>query len=95
MISKNTHSKSSSLISGLSGGLFFLTCILVMGNGHLHEDAYILFQYSGNLSQGLGISFDVANGPAEGATDFLWMCLLGIFHRFLWEIFPLESSLRR
>ncbi|WP_186541196.1 hypothetical protein [Synechococcus sp. M16.1] len=56
-------------------------CILVMRNGHLHEDAYILFQYSRNFSQGLGISFDVVNGPAEGATDFLWMCLLGIFHR--------------
>ena len=60
-----------------------------MGNGHLHEDAYILFQYSGNLSQGLGISFDVANGPAEGATDFLWMCLLGIFHRFFMGNIPI------
>lgn len=80
MISEHIDSKIDSLIAGVSGVFFFLSCIFVMGNGHLYEDAYILFQYSFNLSQGLGIVFDVANGPAEGATDFLWMFVLGISH---------------
>lgn len=51
-----------------------------MQNGHLHEDSYILFQYSRNLANGGGIAFDRLSGHSEGATDFLWMSLLSFVH---------------
>ena len=51
-------------------------------NGFLHEDAYILFHYTENLSQHGIIAFDHTVGPAEGATDFLWMLLIGIIQIF-------------
>ena len=51
-------------------------CLAVLAVGHLDEDAYILFTYSSNLAHGHGIVWDLAHGPAEGATDFLWMVLL-------------------
>jgi hypothetical protein len=51
-------------------------CLAVLALGHLDEDAYILFTYSSNLAHGHGIVWDLAHGPAEGATDFLWMVLL-------------------
>jgi hypothetical protein len=51
-------------------------CLAVLAFGHLDEDAYILFTYSSNLAHGHGIVWDLAHGPAEGATDFLWMVLL-------------------
>ena len=55
---------------------------------HLHEDAYILYQYS-KVFPGLGISFDVVNGPAEGATDFLLMTALGLAHRIFRGYVPI------
>lgn len=67
----------------LTASLFATTAFFVMANGHLHEDAYILFQYSRNLSQGDGITFDQVSGAMEGATDFLWMALLGLMARVL------------
>ena len=51
-------------------------CLAVLAVGHLDEDAYILFTYSSNLAHGHGVVWDLAHGPAEGATDFLWMVLL-------------------
>lgn len=48
----------------------------VLTEGHLNEDAYILFQYVQNVAAGNGIVFDSLSGPAEGATDFLWMIML-------------------
>ena len=48
----------------------------VLTQGHLNEDAYILFQYVQNVAAGNGIVFDSLSGPAEGATDFLWMIML-------------------
>lgn len=48
----------------------------VLTQGHLNEDAYILFQYVQNVAAGNGIVFDALSGPAEGATDFLWMIML-------------------
>lgn len=61
-------------------GITFTTvAISLLYYGHLHEDAYILFQYSHNLSNGQGIVFDKTSGPTEGATDFLWMVLLAFF----------------
>ena len=84
-----TITKGKFILSALSGGLFFTLCFYVMKFGHLHEDAYILYQYSRSVSNGLGISFDVVNGPAEGATDFLWMTALGLAHRIFRGYVPI------
>ena len=73
----NSKALGISLILGvffLAGALFVLTF------GHLHEDAYILFQYSKKLALGEGIVFDEVSGPTEGATDFLWMTTLAFMH---------------
>ena len=69
------------VISASVGGIFFISALLILANGHLHEDAYILFQYSKKLAIGSAISFDDTSGPTEGATDFLWMAILAIMHR--------------
>lgn len=55
-------------------------CLLVAAAvvGFLHEDAYILFTYSRHLAETGQISFDLVHGPTEGATDFLWMCLISL-----------------
>ena len=42
------------------------------------EDAAILFQYSENFAQTGSITYNLNGLPAEGATDFLWMIILGI-----------------
>lgn len=44
------------------------------------EDATILFQYSENLAQTGAITYNKNDVHAEGATDFLWMVLLGFMH---------------
>jgi hypothetical protein len=41
------------------------------------EDAFILFRYVNNLVAGHGVVFNPGDVHAEGATDFLWMLLLG------------------
>lgn len=73
----NSKSKGVMLSCFLSS-MFFLIFLYVLKNGHLHEDAYILFQYSKKFAQGKGIVFDELSGPTEGATDFLWMLVLGV-----------------
>jgi hypothetical protein len=65
------------LVSGL---IFIASAVILLANVHLHEDAYILFQYSKKLALGKGIVFDEVSGPAEGATDFLWMIFLALMH---------------
>lgn len=42
------------------------------------EDALILFIYSRNLGNGLGITYNPTIGPVEGATAFGWMVYLGL-----------------
>lgn len=49
---------------------------LILLTGHLHEDAYILFVYAENLVNHSFIGYSLGTGPAEGATDFLWMIIL-------------------
>jgi hypothetical protein len=44
------------------------------------EDAAILFQFSENLAQTGAITYNLNGIHAEGATDFLWMVLLGLMH---------------
>ena len=52
--------------------------IYILMTGHLHEDAYILYIFSESLANGNGISYFQGGDPAEGATDFLWMVILGV-----------------
>ena len=68
-------------ISVSAGLLFTFAAVTQLTYGHLHEDAYILFQYSHNVASGHGIVFDNLSGRAEGATDFLWMLLLALLSR--------------
>lgn len=44
------------------------------------EDAAILFQYSENLAKTGVITYNLNGTPTEGATDFLWMLLLGFMY---------------
>lgn len=65
-------------ISGLTSALALGVLMLAMVVGFLHEDAYILFIYSRHLAETGQIAFDLVHGPAEGATDFLWMSLIAL-----------------
>ena len=62
-----------SLISSL---IFMSLSSLILLKGHIHEDAYILFTYAENLVNHSFIGYSLGTGPAEGATDFLWMIIL-------------------
>jgi len=42
------------------------------------EDAVILYEHSKHLAQEGVISYGGATLPSEGATDFLWMCLIAL-----------------
>lgn len=64
----------------LAAILFLLLSFIVLNFGHLHEDAYILYIYSENLSQTGAISYFSGGEPTEGATDFLWMVLIALLH---------------
>lgn len=65
------------LISSL---LYFLSSLIYLYFNGFHEDAYILFNYSENLSNHGVISYYPDGPPAEGATDFLWMILLSFMY---------------
>lgn len=43
------------------------------------EDAAILMRYSENFAQGYGIVWNIGEKPVDGATDFLFMIVLGLF----------------
>lgn len=58
------------------GIIIFLLHIYTLTTGHLHEDAYILFEYVQNILRGDGIVYFSGGERAEGATDFLWLILL-------------------
>ena len=64
-------------LSGLAAIVYFMIALWVLQTGHLHEDAYILFTYVENLARGEGIVYYAGGPPAEGATDFLWLMILG------------------
>lgn len=67
----------SRVLLGLVGAILALAaCLSILATGHLDEDAYILLTYSQHLAAGHGIVWDLVHGPAEGATDFLWMVLI-------------------
>ncbi len=79
------------LYTGL-GPFIYLLILTYLGPAlDAHEDAYILFRYANNLSQGFGIVFNQAGPPAEGATDFLWLCLISAFSSIL-QITPYSAA---
>lgn len=45
------------------------------------DDAFISFRYAENLAQGYGLVFNPGE-YVEGYTNFLWVVLLAMFHRF-------------
>ena len=57
---------------------YLISSLLVLSNGMVHEDAYILFKYVNNLINFGSISYVPQLGPAEGATDFLWFISLSV-----------------
>lgn len=57
---------------------YLTIAFFILFNGHLHEDAYILYIFSESFASGNGIAYFPGGPPAEGATDFLWMIALGI-----------------
>jgi hypothetical protein len=48
---------------------------------HPEEDAAMLLRYSRHLAQGHGIVWNVGEPPVDGATDLLFMALVGGLHR--------------
>lgn len=58
--------------------IYLVLAFYVLVNGHLHEDAYILYIFSESFASGNGIAYYPGGESAEGATDFLWMILLGL-----------------
>jgi hypothetical protein len=43
------------------------------------EDAAMLMRYSQNFSHGYGIVWNIGEAPVDGATDFLFMIVIGLF----------------
>ena len=64
------------------GVLVAATAVFVAGHLKLPlspmEDASMLLRYSQNLARGHGIVWNVGEHPVEGATDFLYMALIGV-----------------
>jgi arabinofuranosyltransferase len=60
---------------------------MVFVAAHIHwpirpmEDASMLLRYSQNVARGNGIVWNVGEHPVEGATDFLYMLVVGIVSR--------------
>ncbi len=67
--------------------IFFILLITVLYsilyvnfNIHPFEDAAILMRYSDHLAHGHGIVWNIGEKPVDGATDFLFMVLVGVIH---------------
>tara|TARA_B100001741_G_C16545539_1_gene596486 strand:- start:877 stop:2580 length:1704 start_codon:yes stop_codon:yes gene_type:complete len=76
------------LISSLT---FFSLFLLIGFYSYPQEDALILYRYSSNLAETGQIVFNPNGIRTEGATDFLWMILLGILIYF--KIDPYISTI--
>ena len=70
----------------VAAGLAVATALFLAGHLNLPlspmEDASMLLRYSQNLARGHGIVWNVGEHPVEGATDFLYMVLIGVFSRW-------------
>ena len=75
----NYKIKSIFLISSL---IFFSLFILIGFYSYPQEDALILYRYSINFAETGQIVFNQNGLHTEGATDFLWMILLGFLVYF-------------
>ena len=75
----NYKIKSIFLISSL---IFFSFFILIGFYSYPQEDALILYRYSINFAETGQIVFNQNGLHTEGATDFLWMILLGVLVYF-------------
>ena len=69
--------------------IFYLQGIFFLKLGFPSEDALILYRYSEIFSLTNHISFNLNDIPTEGATDFLWMLIIGIFLK----IFPIDVAI--
>ena len=65
-------------------GLVLAAATAIFVFGHIRrpimpmEDASMLLRYSQNVARGHGIVWNVGEKPVEGATDFLFMLLIGV-----------------
>ncbi len=84
----NYNIKIIFLISSLS---LFSLFLLIGFYSYPQEDALILYRYSSNLAETGQIVFNQNGIRTEGATDFLWMILLGILIYF--KIDPYISTI--
>lgn len=55
------------------------------------EDAAMLMRYAGHIAQGEGVVWNLGEMPVDGATDFLFMIIVALFHFFG---FSLEVAVR-
>lgn len=71
-----TNSISTALLSGLAGVVF---AWLVFWLWFVVDDAFILFRYAQNLSEGLGLRYNLGvTPPVEGYSELLWVLYLTI-----------------
>lgn len=73
--------KNKLIPAAILATLFFIANVILLSNGHFHEDAYILFVYVNNMINDYGITYYQSGPPIEGATDFLWLIMLFIISK--------------
>ena len=49
---------------------------------HPFEDAAMLMRYADHFADGHGIVWNIGEAPVDGATDFLFMVIVAVVHRF-------------
>ncbi len=67
--------------------LYFISCILWGLFQYPHEDVLILYRYVDIFAHHNIIAFNPNGPPVEGATDFLWMAILALFHKIGFDPF--------
>ncbi|MCX6418669.1 MAG: hypothetical protein NTU50_04390 [Actinobacteria bacterium] len=73
----------SSALPALAGALTSLVALIVFLRGQVpFEDAAILFRYSENLANGLGVVYNPGGPRVDGATDMLFMALIAVLIKF-------------
>lgn len=88
----SSTSTSSALVSKQTLLLVFAGTAAVLAAfvwrfNFVSDDAFILFRYSKNFAQGLGLVYNPGmEPPVEGYSEFLWAVLLGGVERLGWDI---------
>ncbi len=83
--------KDALVVLALAAGTALYAVFFVRWAPHPFEDAAILMRYSLHLSQGHGIVWNVGEPPVDGATDFLFMVLVGFLG---WLGLSIEGAVR-